>query len=517
MSAHRAGDGRGSRGHHFLASHTPESAQPFVRPAVRYLQERHLHRDTHALVRRALAVPGLATGRERALLLVDLDKSLNLLALRDEQEAALDEAVALLSGLDDPRLRAAVYGSLGELRLRQGRFDDALGPLETSMAANAASPDPLREVAAVRTYGNVQLALGRFDDALATFRRALEVSESADDVSGCAAASINIGVVFGSRGLFHDAEEWFVRGRDLARRSGERLWELNAVTSAALIAYVDGRGDEALRGQLDGLRLARELGDRGGEIRAQGMLSFILAAADRLLEARDFARRALEGAKDVGWADQEAVANSGLLDVALRLGQLRRAREHLERMIELRVDDPDRQHHAYNERMRAEVLWCEGRPDEARDAALGSLARLDDADMQRTTGHCCDLLVSLALDRGDVAGAREHLAAAHAATVRFPSPETETRYLAAAFRVANATGEPPAVDVAPDVLAARAGDPAVTRSLRYELSRWTGNRAYLETAHAEIEALAASVPPEERDAVWENVPLHRAIRAAHQA
>src|SRR6185503_11429636 len=97
----------------FLKGALGDRAKRYVGGALTHLEAGYQNEAAARLAERALAVTGLFTGAERAGLLLRRAARLDLLGRREQERAALDEAITLADFSGDVALGAQARRALG--------------------------------------------------------------------------------------------------------------------------------------------------------------------------------------------------------------------------------------------------------------------------------------------------------------------------------------------------------------------------------------------------------------------
>jgi len=220
---------------HYLRGRRPEKGVPYVAHALDHLEQ--LHRNGRAIGLAALALEkeGLFEGAERAEILLRKAARHDFRADREEERAALDEALELANALGDPALLAKVRIGLGWHLEQTSDHPGAQTELERALDLARAAGDEDLERRAMGNLGNVLWGLGRYDDAREQYEGALHLARRIGDRLGEAIATGNLGNVFWSRGLMEEARPHQERFLALSREVGYRRGEANATGNLGLI------------------------------------------------------------------------------------------------------------------------------------------------------------------------------------------------------------------------------------------------------------------------------------------
>jgi tetratricopeptide (TPR) repeat protein len=551
---------------HFLRGAQGVKALPYLDPALAHLEKAYLNDAAVRLTERALAVPALLAGKERAEVCLRRARRLDLLGRRDAERAALDEAGALADAGEDPALRARVLGALGWHLHRVSRFAEAESSLRAALVLARAAGEKQVESGATGNLGLVFYALGRYAEAREHFERRVALAreigdrrgESAAtgnlsnvfqrlgryaearehserhvalarkmaDVDGEAAGTNNLGNALSSLGHATEAREHYERSMALARRCGNRRSEANAIGNLGLVFHSLGRHAEA-REHLERQRsLAQETGDRRAEARAAGNLGIVFDSLGRIAEARDHFERSLALARETGARQEEAVALDNIGSVHLRLGEPALARPRLEESVALCREIGARRDEGFAIAGLSEVADAEGDAGAALVLAAEALA------LRRTIGdgsEIADSLIAVASLRrraGETESARSALeeslriAREHGWTARSALALAILACLpggAPRDRSRDGPASPGAMATAAVDALAAAGPDAETAGVRWLLWQATGDKAHLAAAKRLLDETLAKVPAEHHAAMLANVRVNREIAAAAEA
>jgi len=350
---------------HFLKSADPARARPYIAQALSHL-ERDYGADAPANVARlALSAKGLLTGRDRAEMLLRFAHDLDLSGKREEEQAVLDEALAIAKELDDPRLGARAIGAIAEL---------------------------LRQTA-------------RFDEAMRRYEEALDLARRAGDRSGEATWSGGIGMLLHDTGRASEALPWHERQLALARELQDRGQEALAINNIGNVHRALHRSAEAKEHHERYLAISREIGDLRSEALALGNLGH--AAHDRgdVEEARRLHTQQLELSRKIGYRRSEARALGALAIDAKALGFFEEAERHYERYIAVSREIDHRLGVLYGQVNFARLLAREGDTEAARALLDAALPRIEEAGLQAVRAFVQQVTgdLAVALDRREEA------------------------------------------------------------------------------------------------------------------
>ena len=198
---------------------------------------------SRALAHRALALAGIAAGRQR-----------DALAEYESAERSYRE-------LGDELERARVLRSMIDPLMHLGRYDEALAAGEEAGGVFRALDEPVLAAQVDANLGNVRHRLGRDAESLDAYDRALAAFGAAGDLDAAAVVEFNRANVFAGRGALADAERSYRAALRHYRARGERLRESQCLYQLAYLSFLAGRYSEALRGIEAVRRAVTELGD----------------------------------------------------------------------------------------------------------------------------------------------------------------------------------------------------------------------------------------------------------------
>ena len=221
----------------------------------------------------------------------------------------------------------------GEARLRLGQNIPALQAYQAARARLSA--DPVQAALILKEEATIHSRLGRLPVALRSVSRGLRLLEGHDDAAGLTARSRLEGVyavVREIQGRYRDALTWARSAVLHAEQSGDAAAladALEAVHGAmSMLAMEPDRpyGEEALA-------LYESLGDRVSQSRALNNLAVMAWIQGRGSQALDMFRRAQVVAAEAGDTVGAAETDYNIGDVLLRLGRAGEARDLLRALV----------------------------------------------------------------------------------------------------------------------------------------------------------------------------------------
>ena len=308
----------------------------FVRPADAFSRTlwRYLFTNNHysdaLLVHRSALEAGRRAG-DRAVEATgrhNLGTVLWRLGRFDEALESYGEALRLRGEIGDAAGEAQTLNNMGIVHMGAGRLTAALECYEPVLAFRRSTGDLMGEARTLGNLGTVYQRLGRRDDGLRACERVLELFRVLGDRWGEAGALNNLALVHQRLGRYAEAAQESAAALRLYGELGDRGGRAMALGVFAMSERGAGRPVEAVEHFRRSVELLQEIGDPGREGEVLNELAGTLAALERFDEALAERRRALVLARRVGNRDEEALARSGLAELAVRRGDRAEAAEH---------------------------------------------------------------------------------------------------------------------------------------------------------------------------------------------
>jgi tetratricopeptide (TPR) repeat protein len=463
---------------HHLKGCRPEEGLPYLTCALDHLTRAFRNDAALRLADDALDREGLLEGTTRAEVLLRKASLLNLLGRREEESACLEEALRLADESMESGIRARARVSLGAHLWSTTRYDEGRQCLESAVLLASAAGDHREETRAWVTLGNILLSQGQHAQARAHHERALALARSAGDRRSELIATGNLGIVYRNEGRLDEARDLYERALDIAQQIRDRRAEGVATGNLGNVMWHLGRYEGAAARFGAYLGISREIGFRLGEGLALLNLGPLWAALGDPDAAQEVFRQARPILREIGARREMGYVLQGLAEVAEQTGDAAQARQWYDEALELRRDIGYVRGVTETLVTRGRLSVDEGLPEEARR----------------------DLDEALALSRKvmDVNG-----------TV------LATAYLALLAGKSGATEKAEAVDA---LTRHRSGlSHAKKMEACFVLWRALGDHDHLEDAARLLTDLRHRAPRASRDAMIENVPLHRDIVAAGAA
>jgi tetratricopeptide (TPR) repeat protein len=490
---------------HYLKGARGEDATRYLEAAQAHLSGGYMHAQVEALTERALAVPDLLTGVERAKALLRLAAALDQMGRRTRQEECVREAGGLAESAGNGELRSRAATALGAFFMGTSRHEEAEASYRRALEF---ADDRRAQVEPTVRLGIALFRQDRLPEARECYERGLAIGRELGDMDAEAHATLELGNVAYNQGRFDDALEHYERCLALCRETGNRRRQIAATANLASVLSFQGQSAKAREHAAASLALAREMGERASEAATTGLLGAIFRTLGRLSEARGYTERYRDICREIGDRHGEAVALVNLGSTWQQLGDRVRARAALEQSLAICREVGARYPEGYALLGLGQLADEEGQPDEALRLTNDSLS------LRREIGHeagAADSLIELGdvhLRAGETDGARAALDEA-AGLCREQGRAAELA-LAQAL-LACLPGDDSAAALA---TSAEVGDEGDTPRRRWLLHRATGDRAHLDEAKRLIDESLAKVPEEHHEAMLTNSRVNRGIMAA---
>jgi tetratricopeptide (TPR) repeat protein len=378
----------------------------------------------------------------RFQLLLERERTCNLLGDRAQQEADLKELLGLVEQSQDDAQRATVHYRLAVWHESGGDYPAAHLSLQEGLAAARRVGDARVEAAILHRVASAAWRQGRFTAALGAAQDALAVARAAGDAEHEAASLTTMGVVQRSQGELDAAQACYRQARDIRRAAGDRRGEAISLNQLGNVLYDLGDYGEALDHYHQALDIFRLVGDRRGEAWSLSGQGTIYLHCGEYELARVRYEEALSLRQAIGDRRGEGVALSNLGNVLLQLGERETAWTLLERAVAQLRDIGARRDQVRALTYLARAMeqssdW--GGAQAAHQSALSHRRELGQASssMENVSG-----LARVALEQGEVETARTyteemltHVRAHGLALIEFPFQIYHT-----AFRVFQACG-----------------------------------------------------------------------------
>ena len=330
--------------------------------------------------------------------------------LRGELRSAEDLCLDALT-TSEGEARADLLVTLGNVRLQQGRLNEARRSYEEAVRTQAA-PDSVR-ARALLNLGIIAIREGAYPDAVRRLQQSLIGCEEAGEYFGAALSLFNLGVASEFMERYGLAEGYYVRALDLFDRLGRQLHVASALSSLADVYITLGAPRRARRLLQRALPLAAEVGAPRVASLARQKLGLVEMELCRWTRAIPILAEAAEDLRSGGATEDQAWTLAYLSRALWHADRVEDATETLDDLRELPLD---RDHEVFGIAaiVEARIRLASGEPDEAV-ALAGEAGRIYARRGQRA-GRVEALGIAAAAHRadGDVSAAVQSLDEARA-------------------------------------------------------------------------------------------------------
>ncbi|MHC4451846.1 MAG: ATP-binding protein [Planctomycetota bacterium] len=248
---------------HYLRGSKPKRAMPYLDAAMTYLTGAFQNDAAVDLAQRALGAKRMLKGGDRVAMLRRLAGRLDVRGRREEQWAAIEEALALTEAAENVALRVGVLSEACTYCDRIARYDRSLSYAQEAIALVEDLADPTLRMTALTVMSTALRRLGRAEESLKIREELLELARGRDSKRHEWIAIGNLGVAYWSLGRYAERK----RCHELRMESASDSGTTGAVAHLNLANVHSDLGDlsRARELQAEALRLSREVGFRALE------------------------------------------------------------------------------------------------------------------------------------------------------------------------------------------------------------------------------------------------------------
>jgi len=359
---------------HFLRGARGTRALPYLDAALTHLEQGYLNAAVISLARLALDTPGLLEGRARFDLLFRMTRRLALVARRDEEREALEEALVLAHELGDAEAIANTNMGLAAHYGNTAQFDKAMVCSERSLSAANAAGVKGPAYGARRYIATIACRLGRYEEAREHYEACLHACREDGNQEVESSIENGLGVLDAAVGRLEDAAAHHERAHILARETGDPVGEAIALGDQGIVYHEIGRLADARSNYGKCLEIFRRSGDRLGESNALANLGELSLALGDSTAARARLTDAGTLAAEIGYTPLVAFRDLLLGQLADEAGEDDHAVEMIGSAIDQMRDNSTPREVSNASAILGELLFRQGRVDEARTRIEQALA-----------------------------------------------------------------------------------------------------------------------------------------------
>jgi CHAT domain-containing protein/Flp pilus assembly protein TadD len=209
-------------------------------------------------------------------------------------ETEVEQAAAGAAALNDPELAAEAALHLGNCAMARRDFPGAEARFRQALTLAQQHQVTLAEAKATGSLGWVRVRLRRFDEALLWLNKALVMATELKSNLMAVKTLTNLGWCQYSLGDYPQALTFFSKAESLAEARGYLAERRNALQMVGNIQYQQRDLDKAASAYRRALELASDLGDRGAMAQLYGNLGEIQRLQERYDEAEASLARSLQ-------------------------------------------------------------------------------------------------------------------------------------------------------------------------------------------------------------------------------
>ena len=191
-------------------------------------------------------------------LLLDLERHLEKLGRRDEQQQAIDDLGDLIPPDVPTKERGEVCVRQGDLHTLSGRFADARPPLDEALQISDQLVDAELHGKVLRSLGHLLWRQGEYGEAVPWLEHAVNHTREHDDNSRLIVDLLNLGRALRRQEAWEGAMAIGDEALQLANQSGNPVDQYYAYNYKGHLLRAMGRTDDAIEAFEEGGRLARE-------------------------------------------------------------------------------------------------------------------------------------------------------------------------------------------------------------------------------------------------------------------
>jgi eukaryotic-like serine/threonine-protein kinase len=283
----------------------------------------------------------------------------------DEATQACEAAHRVFAASGHAADAAQTLRFLGDIRMRQGRLQEALEFFQQVLKMNQAAQDNRGLAVTLNEMALIYEGEGDLKDAKDLYQRAYLLFLKLGHTKNAAILANNVGGILLEEGRLAEAESMFRRAMELAQQSGSRDAEAAAHRTFAELARIRGHLEDAMEHTKSAEVLER---DPVAQVDDLGRASRILAVQGNLAGARAKQQQALSVAEKTGAKSQAAQSRLELAQLDLEEGRAGEAEQSIRDVLavfarEKMLDDELNAHV-----LLARCLLAQGRIAEARAA-----------------------------------------------------------------------------------------------------------------------------------------------------
>jgi tetratricopeptide (TPR) repeat protein len=327
---------------------------------------------------------------------------------RDDAKVHLQESLDIFRELGDKAGEAATLIRLGEVQRLTGNSAEALLGMGNARAIYDRLGDELGVAYALTSIGGVLRVRARWDESIEAFLECIPLLKAAGRSRQAAIALVSLGDVYHLKSMWAEAYQCFDECLALFGRLGDQMWVQNTRRHIGLVHLILGQPDHAMDCFSEALVTFERLGDRRKEALTRWAIAEAHAARGQLTESIESNQAALRVFEEIG--DRFCQAHV-LRDIAASRIKLHdaQAQQSVDESLAAALAVDDDLIWAKAQIGLAELLRDQNRLEQAVAVTRESLATFRRTGDLRWQAKALTHLGAMCLDRGGQAEARAPL------------------------------------------------------------------------------------------------------------
>ena len=324
---------------------------------------------------------------------------------RDDAKVRLQESVDIFRELGDEAGEAASLIRLGEVQRLTG---DSAGGLESMQHGHTIYQRLGNELGiayALTSIGGVLRVRGRWDEFIEAFQQCIPSLKAAGRRRQAAIALVSMGDVYHLKSMWAEANQCFDECLALFTSLGDQMWAQNTRRHIGVVHLILGRPDDAMRCFSEALATFEQIGDRRKAALTRWAIGEVHAYKGRLTESITSYQAALVVFQDINDRFCEAQVLRDIAASRIRLHDPR-AQQAIDASLGAARELDNNLMWATARIGLAELRYNQGRLEEAITAAQESLGTFRQCGDRRWQAKALTHLGALYLDNADRTRAR---------------------------------------------------------------------------------------------------------------
>jgi tetratricopeptide (TPR) repeat protein len=237
--------------------------------------------------------------------------------------------------------------------------------------------------------GKVEMAQNRWDEALESLLSSNERYVECCDTRGVAITNRTMGVIYAHKGDHSSAIRCFENSLSMARMIGDRSLEAKAEGNLANVYDLEGRFDEAERAHKRCLEYFLQVNDLAGAARTANNLGVLNLLQERFQTAAEYFEKTIESCRKIKNKDVLGIALVNCGYSYARCGNLSRSVEYTDEAVSILKEPNDLNLLALAYRNYGSIEMRSSRPDVAFDWFEKSVRAAKASGVEDTLAACC--------------------------------------------------------------------------------------------------------------------------------